>query len=115
MPRPRPTLAGIPGSAMASKVSAASATLALIGPTVSSVAESGKTPAPGTRPRVGFRPTTPHQAAGLRIEPPVSVPSAVRRRPAATATAEPEDEPPVIRSGSHGFTAGGAGPSKVGP
>ena len=100
---------------MASKVRAASATVALSGPMTSSVGDSGNTPAAATRPRVGFRPTTPHQAAGLRIEPPVSVPSDVRRRPAATAAAEPEEEPPVIRSGFQGLTAGGAGPSKAGP
>ena len=67
-----------PGSAMASKVRAASATVALSGPMSSRLGDSGNTPAAGTRPRVGFRPTTPHQAAGLRIEPPVSVPIEVR-------------------------------------
>lgn len=28
----------------------------------------------GTRPRLGFRPTMPHHAAGRRMEPPMSVP-----------------------------------------
>ena len=36
----------------------------------------------------------PQQAAGNRMEPPVSVPSAPRASPAATATAEPLEEPP---------------------
>src|SRR5437870_10112187 len=36
----------------------------------------------------------PVKAAGWRIEPPVSVPSAPRHRLAATAAAEPPDEPP---------------------
>jgi len=46
------------------------------------------------RPYVGFIPTMPQSAAGCRIEPPVSVPEAPRHRPAATAAAEPPDEPP---------------------
>ena len=37
--------------------------------------------------------------AGTRPEPAVSVPSASGTRPAATATAEPELEPPGIRLG----------------
>ena len=39
-------------------------------------------------------PTIPQNAAGWRIEPPVSVPIAPRQRPAATAAAEPPEEPP---------------------
>ena len=39
-------------------------------------------------------PTMPVKAAGWRIEPPVSVPVAARQRRAATAAAEPPDEPP---------------------
>ena len=39
-------------------------------------------------------PTVPVRAAGCRIEPPVSVPVAPRQSPAATAAAEPPDEPP---------------------
>ena len=39
-------------------------------------------------------PTTPHSAAGWRIEPPVSVPSASGAIAAATAAAEPPLEPP---------------------
>src|SRR5262245_66247300 len=39
-------------------------------------------------------PTMPVKAAGWRIEPPVSVPVAPRQSPAATAAAEPPEEPP---------------------
>ena len=39
-------------------------------------------------------PTMPVKAAGCRIEPPVSVAVAPRQRRAATAAAEPPDEPP---------------------
>ena len=67
-------------------------------------AASGYTPCTGTRPQVVFKPTTPQQAAGIRTDPPVSVPSAVSASPAATATAEPLDEPPGRRCGSAGFT-----------
>src|SRR5690625_3774131 len=40
----------------------------------------------------------------MRMEPPVSLPIATGTSPAATATAEPEEEPPGTRSGAAGFT-----------
>jgi hypothetical protein len=43
---------------------------------------------------VGFSPTILLKAAGTRPEPAVSVPSAKLTSPVATATAEPELEPP---------------------
>lgn len=43
-------------------------------------------------------PTVPVKAAGWRIEPPVSVAVAPRHRSAATAAAEPPDEPPGVRA-----------------
>src|SRR5439155_25757745 len=50
-------------------------------------------------------PTMPHQAAGIRTEPPVSVPIATGASPAATATPEPlEDRPGVLwPARSHGL------------
>src|SRR5215510_6019579 len=51
-------------------------------------------------------PTTPQNAAGWRIEPPVSDPSESGVMPAATATAEPPLDPPGARSRSQGFRAG---------
>ena len=48
------------------------------------------------RPSVGFNPTRLLNAAGTRPEPAVSVPSEKLTSPAATATAEPELEPPEI-------------------
>jgi hypothetical protein len=39
-------------------------------------------------------PVMPHRAAGWRIEPPVSVPVAMGTMRAATAAAEPPEEPP---------------------
>ena len=50
------------------------ATSRAIGPTVSRLGASGHTPVSGTRPQVVFSPATPQQAAGIRIEPPVSEP-----------------------------------------
>jgi hypothetical protein len=38
--------------------------------------------------------------AGTRVDPPVSVPSAKSHRPAATAAAEPLDDPPGTRPGA---------------
>ena len=46
------------------------------GPTVSSVNESGMQFARLTRLLVGLKPETPQKCAGMRIEPPVSEPSA---------------------------------------
>ncbi len=72
---------------------------AAIGPTVSRDGASGSTPSSGTRPRLVFSPATPQQAAGIRIEPPVSLPKATSASPAPTATAEPLDEPPGTKAG----------------
>ena len=59
---------------------------------------------------MGFIPTMPQKEAGWRIEPPVSVPVAARHSRAATAAAEPPEEPPGTRSlppcGPHGFFTG---------
>jgi hypothetical protein len=47
-------------------------------------------------------PVMPVKLAGWRIEPPVSVPVAAGSRRAATAAAEPPDEPPGTRCGPRG-------------
>jgi len=46
---------------------------------------------------------TPQNAAGRMIEPLVCEPSASGTMAAATAAAEPDDEPPGVRSGSRGL------------
>lgn len=48
-------------------------------------------------PYVGFKPVIPQNAAGWRIEPPVSVPRDTMHISAATAAALPPDEPPGTR------------------
>src|SRR5580765_388597 len=58
------------------------------------------------RPYVGFNPTTPHNDAGCRTLPPVSVPRANTASPAATEAAEPPLDPPGTRSRSHGLWTG---------
>ncbi len=45
-------------------------------------------------------------AAGWRIEPPVSVPSVPAHRLAATAAADPPDDPPGTRSSAQGLRTG---------
>src|SRR6478736_397806 len=100
-----PSVVGSSGSgpAIASMISAQSSAVRASGPTVSSVNESGIALARLTRPLVGFSPVTPQKCAGMRIEPPVSEPSAAGTSRAATAEPEPDDEPPVMESGLHGL------------
>ena len=59
-----------------------------------------------TRWRCAFRPTSPQQAAGMRSEPPPSLPCAIGTIPDATAAAAPPEEPPGVRAVSHGLRAG---------
>ena len=90
---------------MAANSSAASSTSRVIGPSVSSVSLSIRTPWLLTRPTVVFSPTMPHRLAGMRTEPPVSLPMAAGASAAATATPDPLLEPPGERGvrRSHGF------------
>src|SRR2546427_6611476 len=74
-------------------------------------------PRPGPhemRPREGFKPTSPHSLAGIRIDPPPSLACAAGTSPAATAAAEPPLEPPVERLVSHGLRLRAAGPGAGG-
>src|SRR5260370_11593806 len=64
----------LPRKKMGSSRRAASAAVRANGPTKSRCCESGATPSAETRPRPGFRPTIPQSEAGMRIDPPVSVP-----------------------------------------
>ncbi|GAM49738.1 hypothetical protein NS07_v2contig00121-0001 [Nocardia seriolae] len=49
-------------------------------------------------------PHNPWQAAGIRIDPAVSVPSPISASPRATATADPLEDPPGTHCGAAGFT-----------
>src|ERR1700750_1035134 len=66
----------------------------------------GNAPVYGTRRWVGLCPTVPHPELGMRTEPPWSPPIARSASPEATRAALPDDEPPVVRSVSHGFLTG---------
>ena len=58
------------------------------------------------RPWLGLSPTSPHAAAGMRIEPPPSLAWATGTARAATSAAEPPDDPPGLRPVSHGLRTG---------
>jgi hypothetical protein len=81
---------------------AASRTLRASGQTCASVgvAEAGHT---GTRPKFALNPNVPVKAAGMRIDPPPSVPSANGVMPAATEAAQPALEPPGVSERSSGL------------
>src|SRR2546423_15332779 len=91
---------------MTASIRAASAAERVIGPAWSRLQDRPITPCLGTRPKVGLSPVIPQYAAGIRIEPPVSVPIASGISRAATAAPDPEDEPPVVRVRSHGLRQG---------
>ena len=79
----------------------ASSTVSAKTETQSSVRHAGTTPAVETTPRLGFSPTMLPSAAGTRPDPAVSVPSENGTSPAATATAEPELDPPGMSFSSN--------------
>ena len=89
------------GPASTENSSATSSTVRAIGPAVER-SDHGS-PAVGTRPGDGRKPTTLQNAAGLRSEPPVSLPSAMGIMRAAKATAAPPLLPPQVLAGSYGF------------
>ena len=88
--------------AMTVSSNAASRTVRASGPTWASVgaADGGNT---GTRANCGFKPNKPVNAAGSRIEPPASVPSANGVTLPATLAAAPELDPPGVLSRFHGL------------
>ena len=67
------------------------------GPATSCRGEMGTTPTPLTTPSEGLKPTSPFTAAGERIEPSVSVPTAAAQRLKAAAVPDPELEPEGLR------------------
>ena len=83
------------GPARTENSSAASSTLRAIGPAVER-SDHGLPGHSGTRPGEGRKPTTLQNAAGLRSEPPVSLPSAIGAMCAARATAAPPLLPPQV-------------------
>src|SRR5262245_29923999 len=80
-----------------------SATLRPIGPSTEIGVHPRGRLSIGTTPGDGRKPTTPHNAAGIRSDPPVSEPVQTGSMLQAKATAEPPDEPPALRRGSNGL------------
>src|SRR5687768_3557801 len=78
-----------------------------IGPVWSHDQASETTPCSEQRPYVPLTPDTPHIAAGLTIEQPVSVPRAAGTMRAARAAPDPPELPPGLRLVSQGLTVGG--------
>ena len=72
----------------------ASSTVRAIGPRDCKTVTS--TSSDGMRSGVGRKPTTPQHDAGMRIEPPVSPPTATLHMPAATAAPLPPLDPPGV-------------------
>jgi len=80
------------GAEITSSRSAASAAVRVIGPTWDSV-PNGLAGYSGTLAYVGLCPVMPQNAAGMRTEPPPSVPRLPAPMPSATATALPPLDP----------------------
>ena len=79
----RPERVAVAYPAITSSSAAASATERASGPLMEKNGWAGARAR--SRPRDGFRPTTPHHDEGLRIEPPPSEPCEIGHKPAASA------------------------------
>src|SRR2546426_8151997 len=92
---------------MTRRMSAASATLRVMGPAWSIDHASGSTPARLTRPYVGLMPLIPQSEAGVRVEPPRFQPAAPGARGAPNPHPRPSDDPTPWWMGpaSPGFAA----------
>src|ERR1039457_6944757 len=88
---------------MALNTSAQSSAERVMGPSLSMVQLSAITPVRGTNPNVGRNPVAPQRVHGELMEPSVSDPMAKATHPAATALAEPADEPLDPCFGFHGL------------
>src|SRR5579872_482848 len=84
------------GPAITLKSKATSSTVRAMGPDTPSVAHAFPFAALGTRPGAVRKPTTLQKAAGLRKEPPLSLPSAMGTMPQARLTAAPPLDPPQV-------------------
>src|SRR5499427_4052785 len=91
------------GPEIASSTSAVSSTLRQMGPSLSMLQDSAMAPVRGTNPNVGRSPVQPQRVLGDEIDPSVSDPTANATHPAATADAEPADEPLDPCAGFHGL------------
>src|SRR5438067_11177374 len=88
---------------MACNTRAQSSTERLMGPSLSIVQLRAMAPVRGTKPNVGRRPVSPQRVHGEAMEPSVSEPMAKATHPAATALADPADDPLEPCSGFQGL------------
>src|SRR5580692_6850580 len=91
------------GPLISSRTRAQSWTERQMGPSLSIVQLRAMAPVRGTSPKVGRRPVQPQRVEGEEMEPSVSEPMANATHPAATALAEPAEEPLDPCAGFHGF------------
>src|ERR1700745_2667204 len=91
------------GPAITLNSSAVSETVRPIGPITPKVDHAFPCGACGTRPGEVRNPTTLQKAAGLRSDPPLSLPSAIGSMPQARLTAAPPLLPPHVLVRSYGF------------
>lgn len=91
------------GPASTDRVRATSATVRAIGPFTDNWPQGALSGQDGTRPGDGRSPTTLLKEAGLRSEPPVSLPSAMGCIPQARAAPAPPLLPPALRERSYGL------------
>src|SRR5262245_17829059 len=92
------------GPAIALSKRAVSCTVRAIGPSTGKGHQPTREGQTGTLPGEGRRPTTLQKLAGLRSEPPRSLPSAIGNIPQASATAAPPLLPPQVLLRSYGFS-----------
>ena len=91
------------GPDVTSRYRAASRTERTIGPRTG-FSDEGNGPGPRPeRPNVAFMPNSPLYDDGMRIDPPPSPPVHIGNSPAATAAAEPPEDPPGVFERSHGL------------
>src|SRR2546427_4239802 len=86
------------GPHTACSIKAASAAVRATGPVTWSVSHGQSLGYVGTSPTDGRSPTTPQNEAGMRSEPPRSVPSASTIIPVASAAHPPPLEPPPLNA-----------------
>src|SRR5688572_27025883 len=107
LPAMRPSLgSGVSGSSVALRNAAVSRTVRLSAPsTRRGHVVLAKLPG-NRRPRDAFKPNSPQWEAGIRSDPPPSVPCASGKMPAATHAAEPPLDPPGLYARFHGLLVG---------
>ena len=91
------------GPAITERSRATSCTVRAMGPCTEKGDHARVAGHTGTRPGAERNPTTLQKLAGLRSEPPMSLPSAMGIMPQASATAAPPLEPPHVFERSYGL------------